>query len=72
MLGHFDSQTFEEIYFGKEYNDLRLKHEQGRFDEIPYCKDCDFLYDDSEVLIWSNDPTAKVGQLLGTQLEVKQ
>ena len=72
VLGHFDSQTFEEIYFGKEYNDLRLKHEQGRFDEIPYCKDCDFLYDDSEVLIWSNDPTAKVGQLLGTQLEVKQ
>lgn len=72
VLGHFDSQSFEEIYWGNLYNDLRNKHAEGRFDEIPYCKDCDFLYDDAEVLIWSNDPTAKVGQMLGTTLEVKQ
>jgi MoaA/NifB/PqqE/SkfB family radical SAM enzyme len=72
VLGHFDNQSFEEIYFGDLYNDLRKKHEEGRFDEISYCKDCDFLYDDAEVLVWSNSPTAKVGQMLGTTIEVKQ
>lgn len=72
VLGHFDSQSFEEIYWGELYEDLRLKHREGRFDEIPYCKDCDFLYDDAEVLVWSNSPKAKVGQMLGTTIEVKQ
>jgi hypothetical protein len=72
VLGHFDTQSFEEIYWGKEYEDLRQKHTEGRFDEITYCKNCDFLYDDAEVLIWSNSPTAKVGQMLGTELKVEQ
>jgi hypothetical protein len=72
VLGHFDSQSFEEIYWGAAYEDLRLKHAQGRFDEIPYCKDCDFLYDDAEVLVWSNSPIAKIGQMLGTGLEVSR
>lgn len=72
VLGHFDTQNFEEIYWGELYEDLRKKHAEERFDEISYCKDCDFLYDDNEVLIWSNSPTAKIGQMLGTELEVKQ
>jgi len=72
VLGHFDTQSFEEIYFGDLYNELRTKHAEGRFDEISYCKDCDFLYDDAEVLVWSNSPKAKVGQMLGTTIEVKQ
>lgn len=70
VLGHFDTQNFEEIYWGAAYEELRRKHAEGRFDEIPYCKDCDFLYDDAEVLIWSNSPTAKVGRMLGTELKV--
>ena len=37
-----------------------------KFDDIEYCKDCDFLYEDPEVLIWSNDKTAKVSNMLGT------
>lgn len=72
VLGHFDSQSFEDIYWGDKYNRLRELHNQGRFDEIPYCKDCDFLYDDAEVLVWSNDPTAKIGKMLGTGLEVSR
>ena len=37
-----------------------------RLDKIDYCKDCDFLYDDPEILIWTNDKTAKVHHMLGT------
>lgn len=65
VLGHLDTNTFEEVYWGEAYETLRQLHREERFDEIPYCKDCDFLYDDQEVLIWSNDPTAKVGRMLG-------
>ena len=66
ILGHLDKQSFEEIYSGKKYDDLRKAHETKKFDDIEYCKDCDFLYDDPEVLIWSNDKTAKVNHMLGT------
>lgn len=72
VLGHFDSQSFEDIYWGEKYNNLRKLHAEERFDEISYCKDCDFLYEDAEVLLWSNDPTAKVGKMLGTDLEVSR
>ena len=34
--------------------------------DIDYCKNCDFLYSDPEVLVWSNDPSAKVHHMLGT------
>ena len=36
------------------------------FDSIEYCKDCDFLYEDPEVLVWSNDPEARPNHMLGT------
>ena len=55
-----------ELLSGKKWNDLRSAHEKKDFDKIDYCKDCDFLYSDPEVLVWSNDPTAKVHHMLGT------
>ena len=61
-----DKQTFEEIYHGKEYNDLRKAHENKTFDDIDYCKNCDFLYEDPEVMVWSNDKNAKINHMLGT------
>ena len=66
ILGHLDKNSFEDIYFGEEYEKLRKAHENKDFDKIDYCKDCDFLYDDPEILIWSNDKTAKVHHMLGT------
>ena len=36
------------------------------FDKIDYCKNCDFLYEDPNVLVWSNDKTAKIHHMLGT------
>jgi len=66
ILGHMDKQTFEEIYNGNEYQKLRDAHEKKNFDQIDYCKDCDFLYNDPEVMVWSNDKSAKVNHMLGT------
>ena len=66
VLGHMDKDTFETIYNGKEYKKLREAHKRKDFDSIEYCKNCDFLYDDPEVLVWSNDPTAKINHMLGT------
>ena len=67
ILGHLDKSSFEEVYFGKKYQELRDAHEKKEFDKIEYCKNCDFLYDDPEVLIWSNDPSAKINHMLGTE-----
>lgn len=66
ILGHLDNNTFEEVYFGKEYEKLRQLHRDKKFDEIEYCKDCDFLYEDPETLIWTNDITATPNHMLGT------
>ncbi len=67
ILGHMDKNSFEEIYFGEKYENLRDAHKKKEFDRIDYCKDCDFLYDDPEVLVWSNDKTAKLHHMLGTE-----
>ena len=66
ILGHMDKQTFEEIYNGEKWNKLRNAHTSKNFDEIDYCKNCDFLYNDPEVLVWSNDKDAKINHMLGT------
>ena len=64
-MGHLDTESFEEIYFGKNYENLRTIHKEGRFDELDYCKDCDFLYYEPESLVWTNDKEYKLGQMLG-------
>lgn len=66
ILGHLDEQSFEEVYFGKKYELLREAHTKEEFDKIDYCSNCDFLYEDPEVLVWSNDSTAKLNNMLGT------
>lgn len=71
VLGHMSNQTFEEIWTGDLYEQLRNWHSNGEFDKISYCKNCDFLRADAEVLSWSNDPYIIVGQPLGTNIETK-
>ena len=66
ILGHLDKNNFEEVYFGEKFEKLRKAHHEKKFDEIDYCKECDFLYEDPEILVWSNDKTAKVHHMLGT------
>ena len=57
---------FGKIYFGKKYEELRDAHKKEKFDKIEYCKNCDFLDGDPEVLVWSNDKSARINHMLGT------
>lgn len=72
VLGHLSEQTFEEVYYGEKYEELRRAHEEERFDDIEYCKNCDFLYDDPEVLVWSNDESARTKHMLGTDFSLRE
>ena len=66
VLGHLDTQTFEEVYFGESYNKLRKAHAEKNFDSIEYCKNCDFLYQSDDVMVWTNDKEARINNMLGT------
>lgn len=68
VLGHFSKQSFEEIWMSPEYERLRTAHQEERFDDIDYCKNCDFLYEEEDVLVWTNDSNAQVGRPIGTEL----
>lgn len=70
VLGHFEDQSIEDIWFGEPYEKLRQAHKTGDFDSIDYCKNCDFLYEDPEVLVWSNDSKASVDYMLGTNFKL--
>ena len=57
--------SWEDLKYSLKKTDSLI--EKKEFDKIDYCKNCDFLYDDPEVLIWSNDPSAKINHMLGTE-----
>jgi len=63
VLGHFQDQSFDEIWNGDKYNELRIAHENEDWPE--YCNDCDFLIDDPNVLVWTNDKDCKQHKMLG-------
>lgn len=52
VLGHMSENTIEEIVNGLEYEALREGHRTGNYPS--YCRDCDFLIDDPEVLVYTN------------------
>ena len=52
VLGHGSLNTLNEIWYGDAYNTLRKQHETGDFPD--FCKDCDFLIDDPETLVYTN------------------
>ncbi|WP_158089461.1 radical SAM protein [Magnetofaba australis] len=62
VLGHLDDQSIAEVVGGDAYNALRAAHREGRFDDIPYCANCDQLYDLPESLVWTNIPGRKYGE----------
>ena len=41
VMGRLDQQSFHEIWHGKAYQELRILHESGRWDEHPICRDCE-------------------------------
>ncbi len=70
VLGHLDSQSIQQVWSSSEYQRLRQAHSTKNFDDIEYCKNCDFLYQDDDVLVWSNDKNARTNHLLGTSFSL--
>lgn len=62
ILGHLDTESLIEVWRGSEYKKLRKAHEDERFDDIDYCKDCDQLYEAPDSLVWTNIEGKKYGQ----------
>ena len=69
VLGHADDTSLADIWHGDEYEKLREDHKSGNYPD--YCKSCDFLYDNPEVLVWSNDSTARVDHMLGVEFDLR-
>jgi wyosine [tRNA(Phe)-imidazoG37] synthetase (radical SAM superfamily) len=62
VLGHLDTQSVQEIISGQLFTKLRDAHKSNDFDTIPYCADCDQLYDVPSALVWTNIEGRKYGQ----------
>lgn len=69
-LGSLEGKSLEEVWNGERYQWLRKMHEEERFDEISFCKDCDFLYDDSKVLVWKNNDLVDTNKMKGTNFHL--
>ena len=67
VLGHFYDQTLEEIWNGPEYTKLREDHRTGNYPD--YCKGCDFLIDDPEVLVYTNHERS-LYKMVGTKFNL--
>ena len=48
------SRNVEISLDSKEYQELIRAHEEERFDDISYCKNCDQLWEVPESLVWTN------------------
>lgn len=68
VLGHISTKTIDEILIDKPYEKLKSGHEIGSFPS--YCKDCDFLIDDPEVLVYSNIDNFNLRQMMTTTIHL--
>lgn len=71
-LGSLDNASLESVWNGDRYRWLRKMHKEQRFDEIPFCKDCDFLYEDHEVLVWKNSDLVDINKMKGTKFKLDE
>ncbi len=55
-LGNVARQTVEEVVRGPAYEALRCAHRDGRFEDVPYCRDCDQLRHHPEALVLTTNP----------------
>jgi len=67
VLGHASENTIEEIIRGEEYSALRQAHRTGDYPN--YCRDCDFLLDDPEVLVYTNHDR-DLHKMIGTEFNL--
>lgn len=71
-LGNLDDTKLEDVWNGERYRWLRQMHAEKRFDEVSFCKDCDFLYDDPEVLVWTNSNMVAQHKMKGTNFSLDE
>ena len=69
-LGSLESSSIEDVWNGERYRWLRQMHTEERFDEVPFCKNCDFLYEDNEVLVYKNNDLVALNKLKGTKFNL--
>ena len=67
VLGHTSVNTIEEIIRGPEYSALREGHRTKNYPD--YCKSCDFLLDDPEVLVYTNH-NRDLHKMIGTAFDL--
>ena len=67
VLGHLSDNTVEQVWNGEEYRKLRQGHLDGNYPS--YCKDCDFLIEDPEILIYTNHDRA-IDKIAGTDFDL--
>jgi MoaA/NifB/PqqE/SkfB family radical SAM enzyme len=70
-LGSIDNVPLVDVWNGERYQWLRQMHAEERFDEVPFCRDCDFLYEDNEVLVWKNNDMVDLDKMKGTMFTLK-
>jgi wyosine [tRNA(Phe)-imidazoG37] synthetase (radical SAM superfamily) len=67
VLGHTSLNTIEEIWDGKLYTELREAHINKTYND--YCNACDFLLDDPETLVWTNNERSTM-KMIGTDFDL--
>ena len=70
-LGSIKNKSIEEVWNGDRYRWLRKMHSENRFDEVSFCKNCDFLYEDKEVLVWKNNDLVDLNKMKGTKFNLE-
>ena len=61
VLGHLSDSTLDEILDSQKFLDLLHAHETNDFSTIPYCDECDQLFDCPSALAWTNLSARKEG-----------
>lgn len=62
VLGHADTDAIQDIWNNQRYQQLRSAHQEGRWNDISYCQGCDQLYENSEVLVYTDLEDRVVGR----------
>ncbi len=62
VMGHLSCDSIVDIFFGENMEKLRLAHRSNKYEEFPYCDDCDQLLDIEEALVWTNVPGRAYGE----------
>jgi hypothetical protein len=68
-LGDMKGQTIEEVYRGEPYRKLRQAHRECNFQDY-ICRGCDQTNHNPGVLLYSNNPDRRVGQLVSNVKDV--